>query len=571
MPRDQVVVLLAWAVLGTSFLGVGALVRRLCQASDERDDWLQGFFVGWSSVLLGLQLWHLVLPADGRALATVIAAGAIGVLLERRRLWRACGRVSLGHLVFLFGFAAAAWWLSRQALDGPHFGDTGLYHLPAVEWARQYRVIPGLGNLYGPLGYSQSHFLYEAMLGVGPLAGHAHHVANGLLALALVARALLGLVRVCRRTACAPVDVFYALALPAASHLGFDIHLTGLSPDLAVNVLGIVFSAEIVAFLASDQRPAPASDLLLLLVLGVAAMTVKLSMAPLVGTGLVIIALHFLARGGLRRERRVRAASIALAVMVLGAGTWIARGYILSGYPFYPSRFGAAEVDWRVPEAIAIKEVEVMTRGWTPAQALQSLATPAAALHRLGTTFGEAHIGPVVAGGLAAALLAIAVRLITLFRHADRKQRVPLVILIPTLVSLAAWYATSPSQPRLAGAVFWLLGVQGTLLVLDGLLGARRRVTRLVAAALALAVAVLPVFGDTPLWKSDLRTFRGGVQPQVHAVRLPSGLMIYVPPQGQYCWDAPLPCSHAPPPGLRMRQPDRMQSGFRIAPQEGAR
>jgi hypothetical protein len=41
-----------------------------------------------------------------------------------------------------------------------------------------------------------------------------------------------------------------------------------------------------------------------------------------------------------------------------------------------------------------------------------------------------------------------------------------------------------------------------------------------------------------------------------------SGLIIYVPKEGNQCWDAPLPCARRPIPDLRLREEGDMSRGF---------
>jgi hypothetical protein len=53
----------------------------------------------------------------------------------------------------------------------------------------------------------------------------------------------------------------------------------------------------------------------------------------------------------------------------------------------------------------------------------------------------------------------------------------------------------------------------------------------------------------------------------VEPVRLPSGLEVLVPQQGTYaCWDAALPCTPYPNPGLQLRRPPDLAGGFVVDP-----
>ena len=77
--------------------------------------------------------------------------------------------------------------------------------------------------------------------------------------------------------------------------------------------------------------------------------------------GIVALALWF------ARHRTGRRTLLTLTVvLVLSAaliGPWLARGWVLSGYPFFPSTFAPIDRDWRVPESIP-EEARERIRGF---------------------------------------------------------------------------------------------------------------------------------------------------------------------------------------------------------------
>src|SRR5207302_1532468 len=152
------------------------------------------------------------LPGVKRASASGLEAAVVSVL-------------TLALAVQLLHLAAVAWRLSV---------DSGYYHIPIMRWAADFPAVPGVVNLFPFLAYNQSFLLYATVVNVGPLAQEGHHVANGILVLVLLARCALGLARAVKADGPgATVDLYYALLLPAAFGLAFDINLTSPSPDLA--------------------------------------------------------------------------------------------------------------------------------------------------------------------------------------------------------------------------------------------------------------------------------------------------------------------------------------------------
>ena len=127
-------------------------------------------WVGWAVGLVVLQVWHLFLPADGRALTFLAALGLGGIAWHCRALallvrHGACRFWWLPAILLLM----AIWTANQTATQAWHV-DAGIYHLMNVRWAHDYPIVPGLGNLRNLLAYNQSYFLYVAMLDSGPFA-----------------------------------------------------------------------------------------------------------------------------------------------------------------------------------------------------------------------------------------------------------------------------------------------------------------------------------------------------------------------------------------------------------------
>ena len=360
LPSASLLVLKAWVVIGLALIGIGLLFRRLWSAAATSvEELIQSFWLGWALLLVLLQLWHFFLPVDQRAAAAAVALGAIGIAVGGWRSWVALLRGIPRHLPTLAFFALLALGLSNRALDGPHFGDVGLYHLPVVYWDEAYPIVPGLGNLYVPFGHNISYFLWVAVLDVGPVAHRALHLSNSILVLALFARGLLGLDRLSRTwRPCAPQDAYWALVLPIALGQAFSLFFTSPSPDQPLSLLGLVLGGELVAFFARQApRRAPDFDLLAITLLVTAAITVKLSIAGLAGAVLLLAILRWLFHDRPLRSGGWSTLIAMTEVAVAGATIWITGNLVLSGCPLYPSAVAALPVDWRV-QADAVQWIE---------------------------------------------------------------------------------------------------------------------------------------------------------------------------------------------------------------------
>ncbi len=558
VPHACLVILAAWIGLGLTFAGVGRLGLRLIGAAAEgADGWLLAFWVGWVGALFALQIWHLLLPVDVRALAALALAGAIGLVAGRLPRPRSRGA---SRALPLLALAVTAAWLSNRALGGPQHGDSGAYFIPTVRWLVAYPIVPGLANLFVPYGFNQSYFLYVAMLEVGPFTRGSYHVANGVLVLALFARGYLGLYRVLRpKRRSGPADVFHALFLPVVVALAVGIFLTSPSPDLPVFVLGVVVSGELIAFLARGvPRLAPDRNLLVIVLLAAGGITVKLSFAGLGAAIMLVAALVFLVRDRPGLALSVRTGGAIAVIFMVSIVPWVVRNVFLSGRPFYPSPVGALPVEWRT-RADAVEWIAApMHFGASPWEALGEPRWLLTRLDSLGWLSSDVVLPMAIAlAGLAVAAAGLVLRLLR--RRPRASGRPSAVILVPPLASLVFVAANAP-MAHYTGATFWLLALQAVLLVV-GSTGTRLRLA--LGAGVLVAVCVVLV-RERPLLR-DLREFEPAPTARVAETRLESGLIVRVPEYGQ-CWDAALPCSPNPPPDLRLRRPGDLESGFMVEP-----
>ncbi|MBK8248078.1 MAG: hypothetical protein IPK85_11845 [Gemmatimonadetes bacterium] len=335
MIAAHALILGTWVVAAAIALGLGRGMLRMFGVS--RTGWRQvatAFWLGYVAAMGVLQLWHLAWPIDARAVGLLTGLALLGWWGERP---------SLGgqRWDWLLAFGLAL-WVANRALGPTALFDTGMYHQPAVAWANAWPAVPGLANLHGRLGFNSGALLVDAALDLGPLDGHALHVANGLLVSMLLAEAAYA-VGALRGGSTSAYDAFTVAIAPAMVHAVVRQDVRSLSTDAAVAVLLLVTIRALVTMLEARERRL--GDLAVLTTLAAGALVVKLSAAVL-AAGLVVVALS--AAWHAVRARPLRAAWLAAPALLLVVG-WLVRGVVLSGYPFYPSTLAAVDVDWRVP------------------------------------------------------------------------------------------------------------------------------------------------------------------------------------------------------------------------------
>lgn len=370
-------VLATWCLLIVLFAGMGLLARRGAGLRVlDADALILAVWIGIAFTIAVLQLWNFFLPIGAPAAALVGAVGLTGLALARRELvgWlRGIGwRRHLPLLVVMLGVVAFA---ANRAMGPLTSYDGGAYHIPVMEWARAYPVVPGLANLHGRLGFNNSSLLFAALLDDGPWTGRANHLVNGFLIALLLVQAVLHTTRLPRSTGAIRLRYAFDLALiaPLMALLMANSLLTGYTPDVPAGVTLLAALSLLVGHvgdrgsrggkaraaggevqkttsngatsgtLATRARYELVAGATLLAL--AASMKLSVGFTALLAWGVSFALLWFHGAPGRSRRAAVVAVLASTAIM----GPWLVRSAILSGYPLYPSTILAAPVDWRVP------------------------------------------------------------------------------------------------------------------------------------------------------------------------------------------------------------------------------
>ena len=481
-------VVLFWVFWGLVLAGCGLCLRRLLGRpfSDraERTTLLAvDVWIGLAGVVAYLLLWNLLFAITWVAAIAPIVLGAAGLLSGARRMsrprWDATSTVmgAVGLVSIL--------WLANASLAVADDYDFGLYHLNLIDYAKRYPAVPGLADLHVRLGAGDAHLLFVALLDRGPLSGAGPHLADGLLASLLIFDLV-------RRFVFRPASAWFSSFTSTLALLLIPIvvivaalrptqRISSPNLDFAAFVLvvvGILYLAECV----EDGFRAPAA-------LGAtAALATAAATRPLYWLWVVFAVAVLVLFTGSRpaRGRLTALLTVGAIPAVIGAG-WLARQAVLSGYPLFPLTLGGLPVDWRLPAHL----LRASTRA-DYAWAREPGVSPDIVFsswrwlphHWLGARVRDPDaILPTALLGCAA--------VIVLARGAGsawRERRRPLlVVVIPSLVSIAIWFATIP-DPRFVWAPIWLV----PLALLAALLPPRVPATRwfVVAGAACLGIAL---------------------------------------------------------------------------------
>ncbi len=557
-------------VVAIAFIGIGLAVRRAFGVRElQLDDCLLAFWTGYGITTAFLIAWNFFLPIAAPVLGIVLLSGGLGLLRSRRTL-AACARGVSAAPGFwtLAVLALALAWVVVQCLGEFRSWDGVLYHVQTVKWAKHFPVVPGIANLHAPLAFNQSSFLYDAMIDSGPWQGRGYHLANGVLAAAGIVHAVVHGTRWFQARRFANRHLFGFVMLAVVLH--FSDHIASYSTDLPVALLLMVAAATAYGLLdgsashrSQGERAYAFFAVGLLLV---TAVSIKLTAGVF-----AVLTMGVLLGVSWRRRQTPSAKATAVILVMLSviAGLWLARGVVMSGYPFFPLSAAAVPVDWRAPAEHADAEVayaEHTEREFT----WRFIGSNWIRLMLLRDVYAAA-----VPSLLAAGAVLVAWRSRTLASSTPINASAAWWLLLPILTAIAAWLVTAPSH-RYSPALFWSLAALCLAECQRRCAPAGMRTGYAIALTFVL---VSPLVVGPPSVRLHtlftrtahpvLPTLDGSVA--VKTFTTDSGLELNVPVREtarfgapNACWDAPLPCTPNPAPNLRLRVPGDLSAGFRV-------
>jgi len=563
-------VFLTWAVIALALIGFGTIVLTLFS---EDYSVIDAFWMGLAISVAVLEIWNLVLPITASVTMFLFGVGVLGLALNRSALGNTLRSTLQASRWLLFLGIAFALLLALRSCGLCEYYDTGLYGAPAVRWIQTYPCVPGLANLHGRLGFNSSVFLCIAALGQGPSKDLGFHLFTGFLLSALWATLLPACARCVSQAAASPADWFHCIVALPAFFWTTRSRIVGTQTDEPAAIVALIAAGILFADLSQnrrDDRPTPAAPrLVLAATLFSLAVTFKESTAvfAFLAWCLVFRRIWQTTASPPNRRLQLAAALVSPALLLL---PWFARSIILSGYPLFPATIFAFPVPWKTPLSAA-RQYALGVQSW--GRGPDSHFVDTRGLRWVGTWLHQAlRNRPSFQVPLAICLAGLAIALTLRFRG-GAKPRPPcpqLSLLLPGLAGILFWFVASPDL-RFAQFAIWTtaatFGAWG-IVSLDFQRPpshTRPAHTGIVLAALFLSLSwCLISLG----WKEPLRALRGVQQPPplpkpaLVLKRTLSGLAVYVPAQGNQCWDAPLPCTPYFDESLRLRDPSSPRLGF---------
>ena len=448
MPLLIVVSTAGWGLIYFKLLRLGA-------DEDSGYDLFSTCLVGiltLSFIILGLNYFIPVGTEIGYATLT-IGFLAYAIRLSKNRQW--------GEQTFLLLVMTALVSLLFRKLT--YQDDTGLYHIPYMNWLAEYPVPLGLANVDGHLGFNSIWLVYIAAFRIDSFA-EWHHVLNAEVAVRVLGCGwifwkLLHSIR----SGWLAQSYFYLSALIVYCLIVRQLADPGT--DHAGNIFSLLAWIAYINCLFIQVRHEAGTiklkqEFLLVLVLSTLAITSKLSLFPV-----VIIPLAFMLTQGLTGNWRViRDTYRTGAVCTLFVIAWMLRGVLLSGCLLYPASFTCFDVAWRVPKAsVTYMASEIMAWARTSGVGFQAYFDPWN-FSWLGNWIGKFWRSPSI--GVLEIMIALFVFTVVIkpnrlrWEVPDRKVVIPYVLVTVLIIAcgLGLMFLKAP-DPRFSWSFFAILGV----------------------------------------------------------------------------------------------------------------
>jgi hypothetical protein len=549
-------------------LGAATLSAEIRTESFFRAPWL-----GCGIIVGVLQIVHIFLPITSRTslilLAAFLAMAIFRLVPQVKGMRR--GRGDLRRILSLLAILAAVGLLSFVPVfncctnDIFHY-DLGLYYLKTIRWIESFPIVPGLVNLQPHLGFNQSAFLLTSVFdtlipdhrGIFFVGGLLPWLGLSLSSLAIVRMAV---VQFAKESPAQPIEVAYAISLPAWIFVLVSGNSSSASPDSISFCLMLHLFLLFSCFLLSSDPQERGRNLGEILFLGATCICVNLSSLAFVG-GIVIVcgASLLLGREGVQRvwDRRVVLMASLSALLLT---TWVGRGIVLSGYPIFPSSAIGLPVPWRMPVKQVNSFRDAMVAWARDPDPHKKIKTTLRTWRWLPTWFQRVHssidqwVWSIQVGLAGSAALVFAAAMGRLRQN----LLVLLLLAAPLLLHSIFWFLTIP-QPKFFLLAAWLFALCPGLTFINrgAQIGFASSVGNLCLNVLPL-ILVLWEFRGT--WSK-----LGSLPPKLQVVETvamtnPHGVRLWVPLEGEQTFDSPIPSGKAPVPELAFLNPEKGPAG----------
>lgn len=575
----MIIIICIWVYYFLLNLSIGAGTLKLISRFANKDLSLRfglfyQFWFGFAISIGLLQVMSLFLPVSATAFTILSIVALLFAIINYRSVWTKLKSIAKWSIT-PYGIVSALAVLVILLLvsyssnkDVTHT-DTLLYHYNAVKWARDYPVVPGLANLHSRLGFNSSFFLFAALSETGLDAGDSTHIALAfMMAICLIHWFFI----ITNTKALIATRIFCLVTSVYLIHQTLSrMDISSLSTDYPMAILTLVFCVALLDKL--DHK------ILLLLPLSAIVIAFKLSGSVIVGLAMVILVAQFLMlRFKDRSERKtgLRIVSVSFVLFCFCTAGFVIRNIFVSGWLVFPFPIGNLHLSWSVPEPYA-KDAMAWIKSWPriPEGASPSTINDNNFFYWFKQWFPlfsrRGALGMLITTLFVLVWAVFQVSSFSKFIYARLNQ---VLLVLFSIGSIIFWFVSAPDL-RFGFVYFYIFLASAIILLYEG-----SRYKYL----LKTGIFILFFIQITTEWSNfiidrdpRLFTFEQTNQPKLNRVvasppdQKPE-LYIYMPAEGTYCGNSPLPCTpyaggytheHRP---IRSRVPGDISKGFLPVP-----
>ena len=414
--------------------------------------------------------------------------------------------------------------------------DTLGYHAQTIQWIEKYKAVPGLVHLHVRFGFQGLWFVDSALFGFSFTGKEGITILNSTVLfwffIFLVTRINYNFLKEGKRLY--GLLWMALLVISIWSYTQIRLTATSASPDFIATLFILLI---IYLLLEKDLRDPGESIWLLVAFLSLVAVTIKLSVAPIL---LVAVVPAFLALV----KGKIKLFVTILFISIVTFSPYIARNIIATGYIIFPSTsIDVTNVDWKYDPQLTVDEKNYITAHAKKAGVVSdeiNVVNQMNVAEWLATWWqnrstADKVIMILLALSFISALLSIKKILLSGF--------IALLILVTLLTGIIFWFVNAP-DPRFGfGSILGFIGVVSYLVFKEKEIFIGKNV--LITILLIVTGSILAYTGYrfvnffnqdqllTPLGieKSEFKTFDC------------KGIMINTPIDGKYFGVTPVPCT----------------------------
>ncbi|EMJ47123.1 LIC_10190 family membrane protein [Leptospira santarosai] len=328
------------------FIPLGSVVEKITKVKFQFTDRV---FIGLSVTNTLVSFVSLFFPISGSVLLIFLIFCSILLCFLRKSLKLVVSNLICKSFVLILTFPIVLFALIFS-LNPPMVYDSGLYHIQSIKWIQEYSIVPGLANVHGRFGFNPNVFTVFALTSLKDVFHQEIFSVNFTVYFILVLHYVNKIIKISKQEGF--TSSFLLNLIVFVTILDQFINLSSPTPDL----ISIVFPLYVFTNLPKDTNSdLSLRDYLPTIVLSSYTISVKLATVPL-----FLLALILMIRFKSERKKLFWIISGITFILL----PWLTRNLILSGYLIYPfPTIDLFDFDWKVPVDKVISEKLTIT-GW---------------------------------------------------------------------------------------------------------------------------------------------------------------------------------------------------------------